>query len=189
MNLNETRQILTVLKANYPQSFKGWTREQSQDYLSLWAEAFQDEDVHLVINAVKTIIYSDTREFAPNIGQVKNMIYKLTSENEMSEQEAWGYVKKALRNSGYHAKEEFDKLPPIVQRLVGEPRQLYDWCMMSTDEVDTVVASNFMRSYKARSKHEKEYLAIPTSVKQALGLEEIADNMRLESKDKKTLPF
>lgn len=180
MNKQETKQILTILKVNYPQSFKNWDREQSQMYLDLWSEAFKDDDVNIVINAVKTIIYSDTREFAPNIGQVKDKIFSLTHEYEMTEYEAWGLVKKALKNSGYHAREEFDKLPQVVQRLVGEPRQLYDWSMMNTDTVDSVIASNFMRSYKVRAKHEKEYLAIPTQVKESLGLEDFRNKMSMQ---------
>ena len=181
MNYEETRKILTVLKTNYPQSFKNWTREQSEMFLDLWCEAFSDEPVQIVVAAVKSIIYGDTREFAPNIGQVKDKIYTLTHEADLTEQDAWNLVKKALRNSGYHAREEFDKLPPIVQNLVGDPRQLYEWSMTNSDQVNTVIASNFMRSYKARAKHEKEMMAIPGEIKKALGITTLADQMKIET--------
>ena len=32
MKLEEVKQILTVLKTNYPSSFKGWTTDQSYDF-------------------------------------------------------------------------------------------------------------------------------------------------------------
>ena len=185
MNYNETRDILKVLKTNYPQSFKGWTKEQSYDFLNLWSEAFKDDPVQLVAGAVKAIIYGDVREFAPNIGQVKEKIYKLTHEADMTEIEAWQLVKNALRNSGYHAADEFEKLPVVVQRLVGSPRQLYEWSMMDSEKVDTVVASNFQRSYKVRAKHEREMLSIPADVKQALGIETLSERMKLDSKPTK----
>lgn len=185
MNYNETKDILTILKTNYPQSFKGWTYDQSQAFLNLWAEAFKDEPVGLVAGAVKSIIYGDTREFAPNIGQVKAKIYSLTHEADMTEIEAWQLVKNALRNSGYNAADEFEKLPVVVQRLVGSPRQLYEWSMMDSEKVDTVVASNFQRSYKVRAKHEREMLSIPADVKKALGIEEISERMKIESKPTK----
>ena len=170
MKLEETRQILKILKTHYPQSFRNWDIKQSQDFLNLWAEAFKDEPVGLVATAVKSIIYSDTREFAPNIGQVKAMIHKLsTVNNSLTEQEAWNLVYKALENSGYHAEEEFKKLPPTVQKIVGSPSVLKEWCMMNIDELNSVVASNFQRSYRARAKHEEEMQALPNSVKAVLG--------------------
>jgi hypothetical protein len=41
MNYDETRNILSILKLNYPQSFKGWSLQQSHDFLNLWSEAFK----------------------------------------------------------------------------------------------------------------------------------------------------
>lgn len=169
MNLNETKQILGILKANYPQSFYNWTSEQSKNYLMLWAEAFKDEDVKTVISAVKAIVYSDTREFAPNLGQVKTKIYELTTPSRMTEQEAWTAVYKAIENSGYHAEEEFKKLPKIIQRIVGAPSVLKEWGMTPTQEVNTVIASNFQRSYRNAMQDDKTYNALPNSVKNVIG--------------------
>ena len=185
MNREETKEILSILRINYPNSFTRLSNEETYKYLDLWAEAFKDEPVQLVAGAVKSIIYGDTREFAPNIGQVKAKIYSLTHEADMTEIEAWQLVKNALRNSGYHAADEFENLPAVVQRLVGSPRQLYEWSMMDSEKVDTVVASNFQRSYKVRSKHEREMLSIPSDVKQALGIETLSEQFKLESKPTK----
>lgn len=71
MTVQETRDILTVLKTNYPNSFRNMSKEESYDYLDLWATAFANDKKQDVINAVREIIYTDTREFAPNIAQVK----------------------------------------------------------------------------------------------------------------------
>jgi hypothetical protein len=85
-------------------------------------------------------------------------MYRGTQPNEMTEAEAWALVRKAASNSFYgQAAKEFDKLPPILQRLVGTPNQLRDWGMMDSNEFNTVVASNFQRSYRARVKSDKEY--------------------------------
>ena len=78
-----------------------------------------------------------------------------------------------------------ERLPPVVQKLVGNPRQLYEWSMMDSEKVDTVVASNFQRSYKVRAKHEREMLSIPADVKQALGIETLSERMKLDSKPTK----
>ena len=85
-------------------------------------------------------------------------------EDELSEGQAWALVEKATRNGGYGYKEEFDKLPPIVQKAVGSPSQIHEWAMMDSDTVKSVVASNFMRSYKIMLKREKEMALIPVDV-------------------------
>ena len=82
----------------------------------------------------------------------------------MTEYEAWNCVRKAIGNGIYEANEEFEKLPLILQRLVGSPNQISDWAKMSSEVINTVVASNFMRSYSARAENEREYLLFPTDL-------------------------
>lgn len=72
MTLEETRQMLTVLKASYPNSYRNMSNEESFNYLNLWAKAFEDDDTQTVSNAIHEIIYSDTSSFAPTIAQVKD---------------------------------------------------------------------------------------------------------------------
>lgn len=90
MTLQETQQLLSVLRTNYPNTFRNQTKNESYDYLQLWAEAFKNDNANAVIKAVKKIIYEDTREFAPNIAQVKKMI-----------QEEIEIHPKALENKNY----------------------------------------------------------------------------------------
>lgn len=169
MTYEETRQILTILKTNYPQSFRNMTKDESVNFLNLWSEAFANDPVKNVVAAVKSIIYSDPREFAPNIGQVKTKMHSLFTPQEMTEQEAWGKVRKACTNSLWHAEKEHKKLPELLQKLVS-PEQLRSWAMMETDQLDTVVASNFMRSYKQRATQQKEVDMLPNEVKQMISL-------------------
>lgn len=178
MNFEETGKILAVIKKNYPHAYKDFTREEKEDLIVLWQEMFADDDYGVVGAAVKSYIATDTKGFAPVIGQIKELIRKITEPNEMSEQEAWGYVAKALRNSGYNSAEEFEKLPAQIQRVVGSPSQLRDWALMDSDTVQSVVASNFQRSYRARAKSDKEYQALPSSVREML--ESVSNKFLLE---------
>lgn len=169
MTLDQVQDLLKIIRLNYPQSFTKFTKEQSEAYLAMWCEAFKDDPVDLVVAAVKAIIYSDAREFAPNIGQIKQKMQSISSPNELTEQEAWNIVKKAIGRSGWYAKEEFEALPPTLQRLVGSPEQLHDWSQTDSDDLNTVVASNFMRSYRARSSQEKEFQMLPNEIKTMIG--------------------
>jgi hypothetical protein len=83
----------------------------------------------------------------------------------MVEMEAWGIVLKAIQNSNYRAQELFDAFPLVIKQIVGSPNQLREWAQMESSVVNSVIQSNFMRSYTAKSKAEKEYAALPESSK------------------------
>lgn len=166
MTRKETAQILEILKKAYPNFYKGFSKEDSKDAIDLWTTMFEDEDVFTVANAVKAHIAMDEKGFPPVIGQIKSRIQALSQKSIVTEFEAWEKVKNAVRNSLYNSSEEYAKLPENIQRLIGSPLTLKEWAMLDISEFDTVVQSNFMRSYKARVEHEKEYLAMPKSVKE-----------------------
>ena len=163
MTRQETGIIMDILQAAYPQYYRGTSAEASKQVLNLWATMFTDEPLELVAGAVKRLIASDTKGFPPVIGQVKENIYKLIHPEEMSEEEAWALIRKAIRHTG--ASEEYAKLPPILQRLLGSPQPLRDWAVMDEETVNSVVSSNFKRSYRERRAEIKEYEKLPSDVK------------------------
>ena len=177
MTRDETIDLLSVLKAAYPNFYRDMTRKDADHVVALWTDMFKEEPAELVALAVKAHIATDKKGFPPHIGAIKDAIVKIRQPDEMTELEAWGLVQKALRNGYYGAQEEFDKLPPVVQRLVGSPNQLREWAMMDTTTISSVVASNFQRSYKARAANEREFLALPAEVKSAM--EQIAASMKM----------
>ena len=177
MTREETLDLLSVLKAAYPNFYRDMTRKDADHVIDLWFEMFKDEPAGLVALAVKRHIATDTKGFPPHIGAIKDAIVKIQQPDEMTEIEAWNMVRKAIRSYSWDAKEQFDKLPPVLQRLVGSPNQLQEWAKMDEDVVASVVASNFQRSYKARAVNEREYLALPADVKGAM--EQIAAGMKL----------
>ena len=177
MTRDDTLDLLSVLKAAYPNFYKDMTRKDADHVIDLWTEMFKDEPVQLVALAVKRHIATDTKGFPPHIGAIKDAIVKIQQPEEMTELEAWNIINDALRNSLYNSQKEFDKLPPVIQRLVGSPNQLREWAQMDSDTVSSVVASNFQRSYKARAAQERELLTLPTAVRQTM--EQIAERVKM----------
>lgn len=101
MTQDETIQVLRLLKTNYPQSFKDWTKEQAKNFLTLWANAFKNVPVELVLKAIETILYTDVREFAPNIAQVNMKIKELiTTDTEFEATETWNALLEHLSKVG-----------------------------------------------------------------------------------------
>lgn len=168
MTREETLQIMSVLKAAYPSFYKDMSRKDALAAVDLWAAMFADDDFGIVCAAVKAMIVNDEKGFPPVIGQVKARIRQLTEPVQMTELEAWALVSKAVRNSTYNSEEEFAKLPPEIQAVVHDPEQLRQWAMGSTEELETVIASNFQRSFRAKEKSRREYAALPSDVKQIM---------------------
>lgn len=165
MNRDETKKILAVLQGAYPQFYRGVPDDDLKRIINLWTEMFADEPVEMVAVAVKAMIASRVNTFPPNIGEVKAQIVKMRMPNETTAAEAWLVVANAIRNGLYGAQEEFNRFPPLIQRLVGSPQQLREWAAMDADTVASVIASNFQRSYTASVKNEREKMMLPTDIR------------------------
>lgn len=178
MTREDTIKILSILKAAYPSFYKTMTKDEAEGTIQLWSSMFGDDDVLLVINAVKAFIATDEKGYPPVIGVIKKKMREISQPDTMTEMEAWNYIKNAVRNSLYNSKEEYDKLPPTIQKVVGSHNILREWSLIDTNQFDTVIQSNFMRSYKARAEKEKEYLALPQSVREFS--KQIAMDMKMD---------
>lgn len=168
MNRTDTMRIMAIIKQVYPRYYAQQTKEDLQVAVNLWSDMFKDDDGTLVLAAVKAFVATDTKGFPPSIGQIKNRLVRLKSPDMPDESEAWSQVYKAVKNSAYHAKEEFEKLHPVVQRVVGNPEMLKNWSMLTPDEVLTVIASNFQRAYRTRTADVIERMALPTEIQELL---------------------
>lgn len=177
MTKKEMAEIIAIMQSNYPDDFRGMSDKAMNGKINLWFMQFRDDDYKEVLAAVMAHIATDTNRFMPPVGVIKAKLVEIRNPDEMTEMEAWGLVQNALRNGYYGAKEEFDKLPPVVQRLVGSPNQLREWSQMDSETVSSVIASNFQRSYKVRAAKEREFLALPSAVQQTM--EQIAAGMKL----------
>ena len=165
MTREDTKKILSIVKLNWPQSFQKLNAEEITGMIELWAEMFRSDDFMLVASAVKSIIAAGEREFAPNVGTIKEQMRKLTAKDDMSEAEAWARIRKAISNSVYNSQSEFDKLPKLCKAVVGTPSQLREWAVMDSEAVQSVVASNVQRAYKVIQKREQESAKVPPDIK------------------------
>lgn len=164
MTRQETGIIMDILTTAYPAFYNGRNAPDMRMTVNLWAEMFAEDDVKIVAAAVKALIATDDKGFPPHIGAVKGRIRQISNPDEMTEQEAWALISKALRDGYYNAEAEFAKLPPLVQDVVHDPRQLREWSMMDESTVQSVVASNVQRSFRAKAQSKRDFEAMPKDV-------------------------
>ena len=60
MNKQEAYQGLSLLQANYPDAFRGMSKEAAQVKVNLWADMFADEPFEVVVAAAKAFMATDT---------------------------------------------------------------------------------------------------------------------------------
>lgn len=176
MTERETKQILAILEAAYPNFYRGETPDGLRRAVQLWSAMFADDDYREVSAAVSALIASRTETFPPVIGEVKQKMYSVTHRDEKTAAEAWAMVRRAIGRSTYYANEEWGKLPGDVKAVV-TPEQLRAWAM-DEEFNEPVVMSHFIRSYRDRSERERDYGLMPSATRAVL---EQKQQMRLET--------
>ena len=185
MTEEETLKILAVLKVAYPHSFQKMSKSDGWALVRLWQTQFASFPYEIVNAAIHSLIATRTVGYSPTIGEVKEQIQNHKASKGLSDQEAWMLVSKACANGFYHSREEFEKLPPDVQKAVGGPEQLKAWSLMDEETVGSVVASNFMRTYRTTQERQKQMEMVPTEVREVLS--GVAKNLSIEGGGQKQI--
>ncbi|QTE70063.1 hypothetical protein JRC49_09625 [Clostridiales bacterium FE2011] len=160
MDMKETKRILAAITAIYPSFIK----DRDPAVLSqVWQQVFVNTPYPLVNQALNAFIATDVKGFPPTPGALNAFIRKAQQLNGPTEDDAWLKVYKAISRGLYNSREEFDKLPPDIQKIVGSPRMLFEWAHMDSDDVNKVIAAHFKRSWRTRQEHEQNFLLIPES--------------------------
>ena len=161
MTETEVRKLLAMTQAVYP----NYNPPSKEAAVNAWLMCLSEYDNNVVMAAFKAYITTDTSGFAPSIGQLLDKLHAIQNPQELNEMEAWSLVSKALRNGYYGAVEEFNNLPPLVQKAVGSPDNLRNWSQTDTNSIENVVQSNFMRSYRLVVNRENEIKKMPADVR------------------------
>ena len=127
--------------------YEGFKVSSSEERMLLWYSMLFD--VPNLKQAVKEHIRKI--KFKPTVA---SLIECSQGDNELTETEAWGYLSKALSNSAYKALAEWEKLPQAIKETVS-PHLLKEWAMLDCNDVQTVIQSNFMRSYRVKKEQIK----------------------------------
>ena len=171
MDKRMTREETVKILMNIECSYANWKPSADRGFMvDVWCDDLSEYTYEQVYTALKAYKATNTSGFAPNVGQLIEMIHGLNPENHnrMNEAEAWALVYKAICNSNYHAEEEFNKLPALVQKAVGSPDSLKSLAG-SSDFNEEVEKSLFMRTYNTICKRAEEDKRLPEPIRQMLG--------------------
>lgn len=161
MTREETVKIIRIMSDCYP-NYKPSNLSETVDVWNMMLEEYSYNQVSI---ALKAYVTSDTSGFAPSVGEIVAKIQLVSQPQELDGMAAWGLVSKALRNGAYGAVEEFNKLPPLVKQAVGMPDNLKNWATSDYQTIETVIQSNFLRTYEVVVKRETEISRMPDNIK------------------------
>lgn len=161
MTEEQVGKLLMTIQAYYP----NYNPPDKKITLNAWYIMLAEYSEELVLQALRACIATNTSGFAPDVGQIMSKIQTISQPQELDGMAAWGLVSKALRNGTYGAVEEFNKLPPLVKQAVGMPDNLKNWATSDYQTIETVIQSNFLRTYEVIVKRETEISRMPDNIK------------------------
>lgn len=161
MTEEKVGELLMTIQAYYP----NYNPPDKKITLNAWYIMLAEYPEELVLQALRACIATNTSGFAPDVGQIISKIQTISQPQELDGMAAWGLVSKALRNGTYGAVEEFNKLPPLVRQAVGMPDNLKNWATSDYQTIETVIQSNFLRTYEVIVKRANEINRMPDNIK------------------------
>lgn len=161
MTREETVKIIRIMCDCYP----NYKPNNLSETVDVWQMMLDEYSYNQVSIALKAYVTSDTSGFAPSVGEIVAKIQLVSQPQELDGMTAWGLVSKALRNGTYGAVEEFNKLPPLVRQAVGIPDNLKNWATSDYQTIETVIQSNFLRTYETVVKRANEINRMPDDIK------------------------
>lgn len=124
MTRDDAIKILSILKAAYPSSYKGMTKEEASGTISVWAAQFATIPATVIYIAINKLI--STNPFPPAISQVKEKLHEMYYESAIMirehNQALDGYPCRKLDEKSLKAvKEIFNATSQIRTRENNEP--------------------------------------------------------------------
>lgn len=153
MKREEIIMVLKILEDTYDVKITDISME-------VWYVALKDFSCQDVQNA--TFEYIRTGKYKPRPADIIDLIIskKLPQQpEEMSAQEAWAYVYKAICNGAYNSVSEFEKLPEMAKKAVGSADNIRSQAIDSDFNLG-VAQSNFIRAYNTLLERKKNDYAM-----------------------------
>lgn len=150
----------------------------------VWYSMLKDLDYQTASAAIQKHMQSEERE--PTVASIRKHAEQINGglRDEIGEMQAWSMAYRAISDSAYHADERFAELPETIQRAVASPGNLREWGQMDAKTVNSVIQSQFLRSYRAEVKRAADLRKLSPDLLKLTGI--VMD--KLPRAEKKAIP-
>lgn len=151
MNTTEVKKLMQHLQGVYP-DYAGYRSEEILVLqISSWSKILAPYDMKQIATA--TAVYVKNNKFHPKPSDLIELVDQIFDDGSYpNEAEAWAYVKASIvdyRNRLTDFMQAWDNFTPEIKRALGDEYMIVDWSRISDTELDTVIASNFQRTYRS----------------------------------------
>lgn len=155
--------LMAGLKSNYP----NWCFDlQDKAMLRFWYDSLIDIPMDVLKVGIHKLIAQE--EFYPNIAKIRKACAEVINGPGVDETEAWGLVKRAIRNYGYSRPDEaYASLPIEVVQAIQSMGGWLEICSSENDEADR---AHFYRSMKAINKRKEDSNVLSIGVHEQMSL-------------------
>lgn len=167
MTRQETAKLLFVIRSVFPKYYQNLPDKDMAMMVDAWHMMLEEYDYNAVAASLKAYTLANASGFPPTPGQLVENIAKVRSEHDDAVT-AWQKVRKALRNGNYGAEEEYDKLPPMIQKALGGAATIRAWSNVPSETLESVQMSQFIKAYNAVITRDEQDRKIPDAVKIAM---------------------
>lgn len=162
---------ITLLKTNYQNALKDYSKQEIQMMINSWLEFFKDEPEEDFNKAIRNII--NTSQYFPTIAQIKREIAEDKTSHLPTAEDEWEEVLRVIRRYGTYRQElALSELKPYTAYITNHIG--YQIICMSTD--NTWNRKEFIAEYNQLKEREKELIQLGNT-----------DYKMLTSKDKERL--
>lgn len=157
MNKVETAKIIAVLKIAGV-DFKA----NDEMVVSLWVDIFKEDKYEDVNIAIKKLLKQEKQLFVNGlIAKIKDLL--VPEDIFLDSASAWNQVRRAMKKSypdiPSTTNDAFKELDPLIQKVLGNSHTLIEWeYETATDDMNTVIKSNFIKEYNYLTKLYKDDL-------------------------------
>ena len=123
MTVKETKLILGKIKDLYPNSKIGDNERAIDTLADVWQECFADVEFKFVEKALRFYYNTDKSGFPPQTSHIVSILRNVLCK-PLEESDIRYLLKRAISNSTYNSKKEFERLPDDLKKLVGHPSEL-----------------------------------------------------------------
>lgn len=168
MTIEEVYKLIFVVRAVWIKTYEKFGQNDFDNMAIGWHMALEDYSYQEISLGLKAYVKSNETGFPPVPAQLIAYTRKSNPVSDLTSNEAWSLVYKAICNSNYNAEAEFEKLPLMCQKAIGSAASLRELAQMDIDTVQSVEGSHFKRNYENLVKRQAEYDKIPQTTREAL---------------------
>ena len=168
MTKEETAKVVFYIKGAYPGYYLKVDADAFKNQIKVWHDILGNEPFDRVMAGVKSAICAGTNGFPPSLDMVIEYMHRAENPGNRSGIDAWRLVCRAINSPRDQMKAAFATLPETIQHVLGSPDTLLAWGNVDTEHFETVIQSNFLRSYESQVRREHIEHKIPENLRISL---------------------